>query len=76
MIEPTMPTTRAIDDPDSWDHYWSERQRYETHLKNKERAPYRQAYYAKRTEQRQIEKMKELMVKYPTEARDFLVESK
>ena len=74
MKQPVMPTRAASLAPDEWDRYWSEVKRYEKYLENRKYADYRKDYYKKKIEQRQIEKMKTFMLKYPDEARQFVAE--
>lgn len=69
MKQPKMPSTPAIETPELWDAYWDQIKRYEKYLENVKYAEYRSNYYKKRTEQRQIAKMHELMDKYPKDAK-------
>lgn len=75
MKQPIMPSTPASETPELWDIFWEQNRLYEKHLENVKYADYRRAYYKKRTEQRQIAKMKVLMEKYPAEAKAFLLQS-
>ncbi len=73
MQEPTMPTTDAAESPELWEQYWNDLNLYELWHKNEKAIAYRKGYYLKKTEKRQIEKMKQLMEKYPDDAIRFAV---
>lgn len=74
MRPPIMPTTRAEDDPDAWDKFWADQKTFELWRRNELNREYRQKYYAQKTKERQIAKMKNLMYKYPDFARQFYEE--
>ena len=74
MKLPIPPTIPASIDPAPWDIYWAEVKRFEKHKENAKYSNYRKQYYAKKTEQRQIAKLKELVAKYPDHARQFVSE--
>lgn len=75
MELPTIPTVPASIDPEPWEVYWQEVAKYEAWQETQRRKEYRRKYYAKKTQLRQIAKMKELMGKYPDEAKAFLLDS-
>ena len=72
MKQPIMPSTPASETPELWDIFWEQNRLYEKHLENVKYTDYRRAYYKKRTEQRQIAKMHELMDKYSNEAKTHI----
>ena len=72
MNRPPMPTLTAAEAPKEWDQYWIDMGVYYKWCMNQDQKEYRKRYYAKKTEQRQILKLQELMNKYPYEVQQFL----
>ena len=67
-----MPKVTPEEAPDEWREYWRQIELYEAWEKNEKNRLYRKRYYAEKTKQRQIAKMKELMKRYTHEARKYM----
>jgi len=67
-----MPVESASESPQSkeeWDNYWRNVKNIHKQMSKEDRRAYNKAYYARRKQAKEIVKMKELMAKYPDEAR-------
>lgn len=71
MKPPIMPSTPARETPELWDKYWDDYHIYELWERDQKQKLYRKNYYAEKTRQRQIVKMKELIDKYYDEAKEY-----
>ena len=70
-----MPVQAASDSPKSkeqWDNYWRNVKNIHQQMSKEDRKAYNKKYYAHRKRLREIEKMKELMAKYPQEVQHTL----
>ena len=74
-----MPEKTAEQDPEAWRRYWDRTANLPAYVPTQSRKDYiknyHKEYYGKKTEARQLRKLRELMDKYPEQARQYLAEA-